>query len=580
MTFKTRELTVDLINEVSTNEIRFSQGDKNSAKLVLNITNQGQELDLSQATAVRITFEKTDGKIVFQQDCQPINAMKGKYQIVLKTQTLAVIGNVLGQVTIFEGDREIDSQVFVFTVKRSLSSDEAIESKNEITIIKKALEVGEQFKGVDFAPIIKAGATAEQAKAAAEQNATQIGILSENISLTPTYLPKRNRITKVVTSFQGNHGFTKQSVAGAQSDDTTDYALGMQSLQITTDGDGKVVFSRNTSIGAIDATKKQILVTVKVKNIQRVNELTLFLFSNKNLTDYYVFSIVEAPATRYWLNEDEWATITLNFASAAVFGNPNRADITGLQLRVVDKSNGAVTAHCNSIALIDEPPQGVISITMDDGLLTQYTEARPIMDKYGFPATAYTITDRVGADDTKFMTLDMLKKLRDANGWEIAAHAGTMGVHEARYINITENQMNEDLKVVRNWLVKHGFQAGAEHFAYPGGTYDSTVLAYMRKYFGSARTISEKNHETFPPADPHRLRIVNVVNTMTIEKFKSHVDKCLENHTWLIFCYHQFVEPALFGTQVTPANFEAQMEYIAAKGIPVRTIGDMIRHGV
>lgn len=161
MTFKTRELTVDLVNEISTNEIRFSQGDENSAKLVLNLTNQGQELDLSKATAVRITFEKSDGKTVFQQDCQVINAMKGKYQIVLKTQTLAVIGNVYGQVQIIEGDQKIDSQVFVFTVKRSLSSNQAIESKNEFTIIQRALEVGEQFKGVDFAPIIAAGSLAQ-----------------------------------------------------------------------------------------------------------------------------------------------------------------------------------------------------------------------------------------------------------------------------------------------------------------------------------------------------------------------------------------------------------------------------------
>ncbi|MGM1444870.1 BppU family phage baseplate upper protein [Bacillus cereus group sp. BceL305] len=164
MTFKTRELTVDLINEVSTNEIRFSQGDKNSAKLILNITNLGEELDLSKAKAVRITFEKQDGKIVFQQDCQPINAMKGKYQIVLKTQTLAAIGNVLGQVTIFEDDdREIDSQMFVFTVKRSLSGNEAVESTNEFTIIQKAIEAGKKLEGVDINGIIAAGVKADEA---------------------------------------------------------------------------------------------------------------------------------------------------------------------------------------------------------------------------------------------------------------------------------------------------------------------------------------------------------------------------------------------------------------------------------
>lgn len=163
MTFKTRELTVDLVNEISTKEIRFSQGDRNSAKLVLNITNEGQELDLSQAKAVRITFKKPDGKTVFQEDLQPINAMKGKYQIILKTQTLAAAGNVYGQVRIFEKDQELDAEPFGFTVKQSYSGDGAVESTNEFTIIQKSLELGEKFKDVDFDPIIAAGELAKGA---------------------------------------------------------------------------------------------------------------------------------------------------------------------------------------------------------------------------------------------------------------------------------------------------------------------------------------------------------------------------------------------------------------------------------
>lgn len=163
MTFKTRELTVDLVNEISTKEMSFYQGDENSVKLILNITNEGQELDLGQAKAVRITFNKSDGTTVFQEDCKPINALKGKYQIILKTQTLAAVGNVYAQVRIFIEDRKLDAEPFVFTVKQSYSGDTAVESKNEFTIIQRALEVGEQFKGVDFAPIIAAGALAQGA---------------------------------------------------------------------------------------------------------------------------------------------------------------------------------------------------------------------------------------------------------------------------------------------------------------------------------------------------------------------------------------------------------------------------------
>lgn len=163
MTFKTRELTVDLVNEISTKEIRFSQGDRNSAKLVLNITNEGQELDLSQAKAVRITFKKPDGTTVFQEDLEPINAMKGKYQIILKTQTLAAAGNVYGQVRIFEKDQELDAEPFGFTVKQSYSGDGAVESTNEFTIIQKAIEAGEKLEGVDIDGIIAAGELAKGA---------------------------------------------------------------------------------------------------------------------------------------------------------------------------------------------------------------------------------------------------------------------------------------------------------------------------------------------------------------------------------------------------------------------------------
>ncbi|HDR7932361.1 BppU family phage baseplate upper protein [Bacillus cereus group sp. Bcc02] len=164
MTFKTYEINVDLVHDTSTTcSNRFSQNDRNSAKLLVTITNKGAELDLSQAKSVRMSFKKPDGTRVFQNDCQPINAMKGKYQIVLKTQTLTSVGNVIAQIHIEEEDRIIDTQKFFFVVNDSLASDEAVESTNEFTIIQKAIEAGEKLEGVDINGIIAAGAKADAA---------------------------------------------------------------------------------------------------------------------------------------------------------------------------------------------------------------------------------------------------------------------------------------------------------------------------------------------------------------------------------------------------------------------------------
>ncbi|HHI3604920.1 TPA: BppU family phage baseplate upper protein [Bacillus anthracis] len=183
MTFKTYEINVDLVNDTSTTSSnRFSQNDRNSAKFVLNITNEGRELDLSQAKSVRMSFKKPDGTRVFQNDCQPINAMKGKYQIVLKTQTLTSVGNVIAQIHIEEEDRILDTQKFFFVVNDSLASDEAIESTNEFTIIQKAIEAGKKLEGVDINGIIDAGVKAEGA--VKKTGDTMTGHLDLDVTIT------------------------------------------------------------------------------------------------------------------------------------------------------------------------------------------------------------------------------------------------------------------------------------------------------------------------------------------------------------------------------------------------------------
>jgi hypothetical protein len=193
MIFKTYEITVDLIKDAYIPEvIRFSQNDLNSAKLLLNLTRMAEELDLSTAKSVRMSFKKPDGTRVFQNDCQPINPLKGKYQIVLKTQTLAAAGDVIAQVHIEEEDRTIDTQAFYFKVNKSLSSDEAIESTNEYGVIQKIIEANEKLEDVDFDALIASKETAEQAKAAATQNTNQIGILSKSVSDIVTDLKLTN----------------------------------------------------------------------------------------------------------------------------------------------------------------------------------------------------------------------------------------------------------------------------------------------------------------------------------------------------------------------------------------------------
>lgn len=62
------------------------------------------------------------------------------------------------------------------------------------------------------------------------------------------------------------------------------------------------------------------------------------------------------------------------------------------------------------------PIPGIISLTFDDGFLSTFTRACPILNKYNLSATAFIITDRIGGKD--YMGFKELKNLA-ANGWEL-----------------------------------------------------------------------------------------------------------------------------------------------------------------
>ncbi|PEW99525.1 hypothetical protein CN454_32900, partial [Bacillus cereus] len=152
----------------------------NSAKFLLNITHEGAEQDLSTATKVQIAFLKPDGKRVFQ-DCSNVNPTKGKYYVVLNTQSITTAGNVVAQIRVTFPDTVVETTKFVFSVAESIMSDDAVESSDDFPAIQKAIEAGEKLEGKDIDGIIAAGAKADTALAKAAENTNQIGVLSKSL---------------------------------------------------------------------------------------------------------------------------------------------------------------------------------------------------------------------------------------------------------------------------------------------------------------------------------------------------------------------------------------------------------------
>jgi peptidoglycan/xylan/chitin deacetylase (PgdA/CDA1 family) len=378
----------------------------------------------------------------------------------------------------------------------------------------------------------------------------------------------------VVTNFQMGHGFVMQSSAGSQLDDPSTFALGEQSLRITTDGDGSSVFTRKAITPALNFTDRMLKAWIKVDGVDNIRELRISVTGDdfRTWTDYW---IAGAGAEAEFLQDNRWNVITLGLAQTMVTGSPDTSRVDGVQVRVTDRGTGEpATVWLNGIALVQRNDRGIVTIAFDDGYDSDYTHARPVLDRYHFPATSYVVGSLVGGPGR--LSVAQLKNLQHLNGWDIASHSYT-------HSNLTEragSEIDTDLELSKQFLVQNGLYRGSEHFAYPNGIFDNDELrSLVQKYFSTARTALGPS-ETLPPSDPHRLRAMMVINTTTPAEVSQQVQAAIAGGDWLILVFHKIVDSdADDDSEYLKANFEQIVDDIASRGVELMTVSEVYASG-
>lgn len=124
----------------------------------------------------------------------------------------------------------------------------------------------------------------------------------------------------------------------------------------------------------------------------------------------------------------------------------------------------------NGTSLPDKP----LIITFDDGYLDNYTNAYPILKKYGFTATIFVVTDFISSDP-RFMTWDQVRELSNA-GFSI-------GSHTMQHKSLTEIKEEEIRKELIGSAQALEYQLGKKvsYFAYPTGTYNLKIAQFVKE---------------------------------------------------------------------------------------------------
>jgi peptidoglycan/xylan/chitin deacetylase (PgdA/CDA1 family) len=126
----------------------------------------------------------------------------------------------------------------------------------------------------------------------------------------------------------------------------------------------------------------------------------------------------------------------------------------------------------------------VVILNFDDGRKSQYTQAKPILDKYGFKATFYAVCNYL--DNKKgYMSWKDIETLYK-EGHDIGSHS----MNHAHLEKLSKKGVSFEVAQSKKCFEDHGINATT--FAYPfnEGSSDMNVINIIAKYYDLARTAS------------------------------------------------------------------------------------------
>ena len=264
----------------------------------------------------------------------------------------------------------------------------------------------------------------------------------------------------------------------------------------------------------------------------------------------------------------EWADIT--------YAVETPKDATSLVVSIVLHGNGSLASRDYTLANITKPgtarwSRPLVSVTFDDGWHSAYSNAVPILDRYGYKGTFYINPSNI--ETPKFMSAAELAELSNTRQ-EIAAHG---------YSHLDMTMMNPDaldyqLGQGQAYLASAGFPT--THFATPYGKSDAEVQWFARKYFATMRSV-DTGINTRQNFDPYNLKAFFLKNDTSLETITTALDEAKQTGGWLILVYHNVgsaenkdLSLKVESGTMTTETFADQIALVQKSGITVLPVGD------
>ncbi len=211
--------------------------------------------------------------------------------------------------------------------------------------------------------------------------------------------------------------------------------------------------------------------------------------------------------------------------------------------------------------------QGYVTLWFDDGLLSTYEIAYPILEEKGWKGTLAVVADRETAqekfipDGDPVMSWEQTKELANA-GWEISSHSMT----HPQLNSITDQAILEsEIVDSKNRLEEIGFIV--ESFTFPygqngkdaGQSFISESYPYWRSSTPGINPLPAWRHITAE-------FLTTEINQQDVKKW---IQEAEESQGWLVVCFHAIVDSPVNEWQHTKKQFSMVIEEIEQSNLKV-----------
>ncbi len=147
-------------------------------------------------------------------------------------------------------------------------------------------------------------------------------------------------------------------------------------------------------------------------------------------------------------------------------------------------------------------PSKPIVITFDDGYEDNYTQALPLLEKYGFSSTVFIIVNKIGEND--YLSWDEVRAMQ-------AQHT-EIGSHTLNHVSLGETASPDKQQeiVESKRLIEGEIHRPVEFLAYPYGSYDPECFALLAEagYLGACT--GKTGYNLSGDGQPYGLKRVNI----------------------------------------------------------------------